>query len=234
MYIGQTIYTLDKRRNRHILNARNGVDTHFYRAIRKYGEDSFIFEIIDTANSKDELNKLETYYISKYDSIKTGYNMVDGGNNNVMFIPDVKYAHTKSMRSQAVRNKISKSMRKYREEHPFTEEHRAKLSKSAMGNHNFGTGDTRSIECYCVDERGIKHYFHSYLDAGKWWYAEYKPFPYSTCTYQRKIKQSIECGYSTYGRNDKKQTFLYPKWFRKIGDVNEKVTDKKTISSNVK
>ena len=29
-------------------------------------------------------------------------------------------------------------MKKYRNEHPFTEEHRKRLSKSAMGNHNFG------------------------------------------------------------------------------------------------
>lgn len=47
----------------------------------------------------------------------------------------------------------------------FTEAHRKHLSEAAMGNHNFGSGDTRSIGCYCIDSIGIEHHFHSYRDA---------------------------------------------------------------------
>ena len=254
-YIGQTRNSLESRKNKHISCARNGVKTHFYCAIRKYGEDNFEWEVIDSTTNKKSLNELETYYITKYDSIKHGYNMVDGGDNNVMDIESVKTKHDNIMRSDEVRKKISESMKKYRKEHPFTDEHRRKLSEKALGNSNGSKGDntyrsrsskrkhkyygnkkvyvrseitnikvshgrseydTRSIACYCIDEHNKEHHFYSYLDAGKWWYEMYKPFPYSTCTYQRKIKQSIKFGYATYcDEHSPKRTYRFdnPKWF---------------------
>ena len=210
-YIGQTRHSLEYRKRIHLQKAKQGIDTHFYQAIRKYGADSFVWDIICTAKDKTTLNELETFYITKYDSIKNGYNMVDGGDNNVMDIEDVKTKHDKVMQSAKVRAKISDSMRKYRSEHPFTEEHRRKLSEKAKGNHNFGSGDTRSIGCYCVVD-GKEFHFHSYLEAGKWWYENYKPFPYSACVYQRKIKQSIELGYATYGKE--RLVIANIKWYR--------------------
>ena len=215
-YIGQTRHSLEERRNAHYIKARQGIKTHFYSAIRKYGEDKFEWEIVCSANDKKTLNELETFYITKFDSIKNGYNMVDGGDNNIMDIEGVKTKHDIIMQSDEVRSKISASMKRYRAEHPFTEEHRKKLSEKAKGNHNFGSGDTRSVNCYCIDELGVKHCFHSYLEAGIWWYETYKPFPYSACVYQRKIKQSIELGYALYGRD--KQRFDFPVWY-KGGDV---------------
>ena len=63
----------------------NVLDTHFARAIRKYGKNSFKIEIIDKATSQNELNKKEQYWIRYYDSINKGYNETDaifkcGGN----------------------------------------------------------------------------------------------------------------------------------------------------------
>ena len=212
-YIGQTRHSLEHRKTIHLRCAKKGVETHFYQAIRKYGEENFEWEIICSANDKKRLNELETFYIQKYDSIKHGYNMVDGGDNNVMDIESVKTKHDEIMRSAEVRKKISDTMKnKIANGEFFTTEHRRRLSESAKGNHNFGSGDTRSIGCYCVDEFGEKHYFHSYLDAGKWWYKTYRPFPYSACTYQRKIKQSIQYGFCTYGRGCTQQIFYIPEW----------------------
>lgn len=213
-YIGQTRHSLEHRKNTHLNLARKGVKTHFYQAIRKYGEDNFEWEIICSASNKQILNELETFYITKYDSIKHGYNMVDGGDNNIMDIESVKTKHTKVMQSDVVRKKISDAMKKYRLQHPFTDEHKKKLSEKAKGNHNFGCCDTRSVACFCKCENGTIYHFHNYLEAGKWWYAEFNPFPYSTSTYQRKIKQSIKCGYCTYGRNENKYVINNPKWFK--------------------
>ena len=213
VYIGQTKHSLETRKNRHLQLAKKGVKTHFYEAIRKYGEDNFEWEIICSAKDKKTLNELETYYITKYNSIKNGYNMVDGGDNNVMDIESVKTHHAEIMQSEIVRKKISKSMKEYRRKHGFSEEHRRKLSESLKGNHNFGTGDTRSIGCYCILENGKKLQFHSYRDAFNWWKTVDNIFNTQTeCVYQRKIKQSIKCGYYTYGRNGIK--YEYPKWFR--------------------
>lgn len=223
MYIGQTTHTLEWRKNRHLRAFKDGVDTHLYQAMRKHGIDNFKFEVICEVFDKRELNELETYYINKYDTIKHGYNMVDGGNNNIMFIDSVKKKHRIKMQSEETRKKISESMKQYRKEHGFSEEHRRKLSERAKGNHNFGNPDTRSVACYCVVDNKEYH-FHNYLEAGKWWFNTYKPFPYSSCTYQRKIKQNIKYGYSTYGKEPNKIVIDNIKWYlEKEGDSNEKV-----------
>ena len=86
VYIGQTIRPIKDRFKRHINDAMNNViSTHFSKAIRKYGEDNFVIEQIDTAQTQDELNKKEQEYIRLYNSIKEGYNETDslyksGGN----------------------------------------------------------------------------------------------------------------------------------------------------------
>lgn len=51
------------------------------RALKKYGADNFLFEIIDdTSTTIEELNKKEIFYIEKYNSFgKNGYNMTKGG-----------------------------------------------------------------------------------------------------------------------------------------------------------
>ena len=86
VYIGQTIRPVQERFNRHLNDAlHNVIDTHFARAIRKYGKDSFSWEIIDTANTQEELTIKERYWIQYYNSVKEGYNETDaiskcGGN----------------------------------------------------------------------------------------------------------------------------------------------------------
>ena len=87
LYIGQTINPVKDRFKRHINDAfkENPLNTHFARAIRKYGKENFIWEIIDTANSEEELKLKEQYWIRYYDAINNGYNETDalykcGGN----------------------------------------------------------------------------------------------------------------------------------------------------------
>ena len=86
VYIGQTIRPVKDRFHRHINDAMNNIlDTHFARAIRKYGKENFTIVIIDKAASQDELNQKEQYWIKHYSSIENGYNETDaiskcGGN----------------------------------------------------------------------------------------------------------------------------------------------------------
>ena len=86
VYIGQTIRPIEQRFKRHINDALNNIlDTHFARAIRKYGKENFIIEQIDTAQTQDELNQKERYWIQYYNSVNEGYNETDaiskcGGN----------------------------------------------------------------------------------------------------------------------------------------------------------
>ena len=83
-YIGQT-NNLERRKKQHIQDSIHCFQGHeisyelpFHRAIRKYGIDNFeynILEIIDTENW-DEVNKLESYYIRKENTMApNGYNL---------------------------------------------------------------------------------------------------------------------------------------------------------------
>ena len=86
VYIGQSIRPINQRFQRHINDSLNNIlDTHFARAIRKYGKENFIIEEIDTANTQEELNEKEQYWIKYYNSVTNGYNETDaiskcGGN----------------------------------------------------------------------------------------------------------------------------------------------------------
>lgn len=91
IYIGQTITPLKQRKNCHIWAARNKISKteHFHNAIRKYGENEFVWEVIEIIETQtikerqDVLNEREIYYISKYDSYKSGYNTTPGGHSGV-------------------------------------------------------------------------------------------------------------------------------------------------------
>lgn len=85
-YIGQTIRPIEDRFTRHINDAMNGkLDTHFARAIRKYGPEHFHIAVIDLAETQEELTIREQFWIREYDTVNQGYNETDaidkcGGN----------------------------------------------------------------------------------------------------------------------------------------------------------
>lgn len=87
VYIGQTVYTLEKRKKEHEKAGKykycNGI---FDKAIQKYGKENFDWEIIDTAKSIDELNKKESYYILLYHAtdLSLGYNLKNTGENSFL------------------------------------------------------------------------------------------------------------------------------------------------------
>jgi group I intron endonuclease len=55
-------------------------NTHFYKAIKKYGWDCFRKEIIYQSLDKEHCkNVMENYFISEYDSYENGYNLTLGG-----------------------------------------------------------------------------------------------------------------------------------------------------------
>jgi hypothetical protein len=74
IYIGQTYKSLSERLKKHIEDARKGVDTKFYRAMRKYGYDNFEIELLEDCDSQEELDELEWKWIQFYDACRKGYN----------------------------------------------------------------------------------------------------------------------------------------------------------------
>lgn len=90
IYIGQTTKSAKERLQKHIIEARcqkngNRPENYFHSAINKYGEDNFIIEQIDEANSIEELNDKEIYWINFYNctSKEFGYNLMEGGKSGI-------------------------------------------------------------------------------------------------------------------------------------------------------
>ena len=82
VYIGQSCQTLEKRMSQHLYKATSDYDpgNHFHNAIRKYGFQDFIFQIIeDNIISNEVLNEREIYWIEYYNSYYDGYNSTLGG-----------------------------------------------------------------------------------------------------------------------------------------------------------
>lgn len=77
VYIGQTIMTLKSRWNKHKSKSRYS-NEGLYGAMQKYGIENFIIEEIIKC-PVEELNNLERYYISLYNSYEDGYNRTLGG-----------------------------------------------------------------------------------------------------------------------------------------------------------
>ena len=85
VYIGQTIYSLDRRRRCHLerLNKEVKYRPMFHKALLKHGIENFTWEIIERCETKLELDEMEFHYIMQYDSFKNGYNMTMGGEGTV-------------------------------------------------------------------------------------------------------------------------------------------------------
>jgi group I intron endonuclease len=83
-YVGQTIQDPNRRRLEHIADSRHTPKTyHFHNALKKYGIDTFTFEVIAEATSLTELNLLEEKYVAQYDAINNGFNIRQAGGNKL-------------------------------------------------------------------------------------------------------------------------------------------------------
>lgn len=84
-YIGQTINP-EQRYKAHKSTAFNPKDQEYnsllHQAFRKYGYENFQYEILAEAETVEELNGLEIYYIAHFNTqVPNGYNIEAGGLN---------------------------------------------------------------------------------------------------------------------------------------------------------
>ena len=111
VYIGQTTRSLEERKYEHMYATKTNkyeklTRDYFHKALDKYGENNFIWEILEYCDSKENLDLAEEWYIRYYKSYvgfdnSIGYNLTIGGNGNSGVI--------------------------------FSEEHRKKISESKKG-----------------------------------------------------------------------------------------------------
>ena len=109
IYIGQTKHSLESRKNEHEKGASKNSHMIFLRAIKKYGKENFKWEIIDSAQTKEELNFKEKFYIIYYNSGVNngkGYNVASGGvyGFNSDFCTESKKRSISTKRKKSLKN----------------------------------------------------------------------------------------------------------------------------------
>lgn len=121
VYIGQTSRKFSKRINEHIKNKNK---RGFSKAIQKHGSENFIFEEIYTSFDRNELDRVEEFFIEKYQSTncEKGYNLVKYASKSTK-----GYKHTKESIARMVEGRKNVVYK------PHTEETKLKISKSKKG-----------------------------------------------------------------------------------------------------
>ena len=85
-YIGQSI-NVEKRwieHQRSAFKSRSKKTYPLYEDIRQYGIDNFTFELLEECEAR-ALNKLEQFYVEKYNTFNDGYNQTEGGGGKYFF-----------------------------------------------------------------------------------------------------------------------------------------------------
>jgi group I intron endonuclease len=142
LYIGRTYKHIQKRFKEHLTSIHRSAPgcRKLTNAIKKYGKSNFSVELLCVTENENHSFVLEEFFITIFDSILNGYNLLSGGK---------QFQHT-----EETKNLISKSMKNKHSgtNNPFygkthTNETRAKISKSNLGHPGYKLGQQiHSIE----------------------------------------------------------------------------------------
>ena len=73
-YVGCTIKSIGDRFREHVSRCKK-TQTKFCSALKKYGQDGFILEQIDSCDNTTRMYELEKFYIKEYNTYNKGYNL---------------------------------------------------------------------------------------------------------------------------------------------------------------
>jgi len=118
VYIGMTSKPLQERLLGHFRNSKKP-KFRLHEAINKHGKENFIIEQIAIAETQEDANKLEQYWIDQLGSTQynVGYNMATGGSGKSIVL------------SEEVKHKIKKSVKAHRD--TLTIQQKKELTRSA-------------------------------------------------------------------------------------------------------
>lgn len=159
-YIGQTIQPFHKRVYQHFYQAKKGVDTPLYHALRKYPKSNFKIEIVEECD-KSLLNQREVYWINYFNTFTNGYNCDIGGAGTNQF----KHSEATKMKMSASK-KGKTSGRKGKINSTESNKKRSETLKQGYKN---GTRKQRDYSDVSGENNGN-------YKTGKYagWYARYK------------------------------------------------------------
>ena len=145
-YIGISIYEPEKRRIRDHLTGRG--NRILANAIKKYGRDAFIYEILEKDVFPEILPDLEVAYIAKFKTVRPlGYNLTTGGEIAKSLSEEtcrkISESNTGKKRSIETRQKMSDARKSEKNPNygkpawnrgePLSTEHRKKISEAKKG-----------------------------------------------------------------------------------------------------
>ena len=158
-YIGRTRQRLCRRRHDHIKDVRRGSRIPFHCAIREFGADKFVWEVLRNAGSIAEADWLERNYIDRLNTmIPNGYNATTGG-TNCTFCEEAKAALSAAQKgkpkcaghgakvSAALKGKPKSEAHKAAMRKPKSAEHRAAMSAAAKKRWADMPADVRTGYC---------------------------------------------------------------------------------------
>ncbi len=103
-------------------------------AVKKYGRDKFTVRLIDTAETKEELNEKEIYWIKKLDSRNpdVGYNLAKGGKGHPLS-GDTRKRISEALKRYYATPEAKEQLRKRQLGRRLSEETKLKISRAMKG-----------------------------------------------------------------------------------------------------
>lgn len=147
-YVGQTWNTLQRRWLNHCSN--KGC-LKLYNSIRKHGREFFSIEFLTLTHTQEVADYWENYFIRKFDTIKNGFNIREGGSRG------------------KVSNETKKKMSVWQIGRKLSDEHKANLSKARMGMKPSEEVRQKLSEIRKGNKNGFKSGHKSGNQKGKTW-----------------------------------------------------------------
>jgi len=227
VYIGYTSKTLPERIYAHLKKSKNTNEKTFKQAfklaIRKYGENNFIWEELALCKTKEEACQKEIEFIKLYNSITpNGYNMTYGGEGGIP--------------NNDVKKKISISLLKFNKENPkyFINKYMEKTTfqeRSEKGKKAYQTrlknGNGRKTGYKQTQEAKIKmSESKSILFAQTWYNFLTKELVIASATQMEKL---TGIPVSTFSHLKNRRQAINKKGWIFVGDSTETYVDLKII-----
>lgn len=135
IYVGCTIYTLDRRFNEHVYRCfKTDYNSKLYNSMKKYGKENFTIDLIEECDL-EVIYSTEKKYIEQYDSYSNGLNSTLGGEGCL------GYKHSYSVRkkiSEKVKNGNSHKGKTYLQLYGISEKSE-KIKRSNAGKNYWKT-----------------------------------------------------------------------------------------------
>ena len=141
-YIGKTEYNNPIKRWQEHLRDSKRFDRPLYKAIRKYGKENFIFEVLFSDLYGEELCEKEVETIKNYGTYHNGYNATLGGDGKTFLNHDLIYKTYLSTKNMTETSKLCNcsidSVRMVLNTYGISKETRIQNGKEQTKNRNYG------------------------------------------------------------------------------------------------